>query len=45
MTEPRASDRNLAMSACAWSLRIGQGVWEAMAGHINRGDHDEHGAP
>ncbi len=43
MTEPVADDRTPTMSAPPWSLRIGQGVWKAMAGHINRGDHDEHG--
>ena len=35
--------RSPALSAPAWSLRIGQGIWSRMASHINRGDHDEHG--
>ncbi len=42
-TASRVTDRTPPMSTPAWSLRIGEGVWKAMAGHINRDDHDEHG--
>lgn len=43
MTDSVTTRRIPALSSPPWSLRIGQGLWQSMADHINRGDHDEHG--
>ncbi len=40
---PLNARRRTLASSPPWSLRIGQGAWDAMVRHINRGDHDEHG--